>query len=69
MIELGYTDDTWKALVKIITEKIEHDRDHLESIELSPEKTALHRGRISAFKELLALPIQQAARARIDEPQ
>jgi hypothetical protein len=69
MKELGYTDETWRQIAAIITQKIENDRSRLEDHAIDAAQTALYRGRISAFRELLALPIQRAAQAQEDEPQ
>lgn len=66
---MNFTDSTWKAITQILDSKISIERARNDDVKLDASQTAFCRGRISAFKELLALPIQQAARAGKDEPQ
>ena len=68
-MKIGYTDETWQAVVKWAEGQIDNARKKNDNPALDPYQTAALRGRISAFKDLLALPKLKAAQAQQDEPQ
>lgn len=67
MIDL--TSDTWRQLTAKLGELRANELSRLENKDLSHEDTQFIRGKLAAFKELLALPKIKAARSRDDRPE
>lgn len=61
-------DETWHRIKAELEKKLASERGRLEDPKADIDATNVSRGRISAFKELLALPTQLAALARNVDP-
>lgn len=61
-------DETWHRVKAELEKKLALERGRLEDPKAGIDATNVARGRISAFKELLALPKQLEALARNGDP-
>lgn len=61
-------DATWQLIERELNSMLARERSRLEDPEQDLNQTNNTRGRISAIKDLLALPIKRAALARNDDP-
>ncbi|HEX7642985.1 MAG TPA: hypothetical protein VF472_12330 [Burkholderiaceae bacterium] len=66
---IDFTSETWTQLASRLGELRANESARLESKDLSLEDTQFSRGKIAAYKELLALPKLLAARSRNDRPE
>jgi hypothetical protein len=63
-----FTDETWNEVQRELQQMLQFERDRLEDKTLDINATNFTRGRISAIKELLALPEKREALTRNVEP-
>ena len=66
---IDYTSETWAKLAQKLTELRTKESARLENRDLTSEETQFLRGKIAAYKELLALPQLLAARTSNDRPE
>lgn len=57
--------DTWAEVAAFAEAQLDAARRRIEAPGLSHEETQLHRGRISALRDVLALPAAKAKSARL----
>ena len=67
-MSIDFNHEVWKRIAAVIEDKAKSDRNKLESPDAGVEMTNYLRGKIAAYKELLALPVINAARVIQDEP-
>ena len=60
-MSVQFNDSTWNYIAKWATEKLRVERDRNDDQKQDAVQTAFLRGRISAYKELLALPVTRPA--------
>lgn len=63
-----FNDSTWQSIERELQLMLARERDRLEDPARTHDETNFTRGRISAVKELLALPTKREALARNVEP-
>ncbi len=66
---IDFTSQTWQQITQKLTELRANDAARLEAKDLPQEETQFLRGKIAAYKELLALPKLSAARSTKDRPE
>lgn len=63
-----FTDPTWRFVEDWANKELKKCRERNDDANMSEQKTAALRGKISALKELLALPRVSASQAHTDDP-
>ena len=65
---IDFTSPTWRALDDYLRIELSKLRSKNDSIKLSSDETASIRGRIAQIQELLSLPRNQDANAKMARP-
>lgn len=66
---MNFQSDIWRDITRHLEKLRALESERLEAQTKDLLETQYIRGKIAAYKELLALPKNQAARAQVDEPQ
>lgn len=66
---IDFHSETWQQIAAKLGDLRANESQRLENRDLSQEETQFLRGKIAAYKELLALPKLSAARSRDDRPE
>ena len=66
---MNFQSESWREIAGHLEKLRTTESERLEGQTKDLLETQYIRGKIAAYKELLALPKNQAARAQVDEPQ
>ena len=66
---MNFQSESWREIACHLEKLRTTESERLEGQTKDLLETQYIRGKIAAYKELLALPKNQAARAQVDEPQ